>query len=71
MSNVVRRSNSGLSRAQKERRAYKLAVTGGGASAATVVLLLLAVIGIGSFGLPVITALLAGGAFYGMKRTVS
>ena len=49
----------GLSRRQKEKRAYTLTLVSGGAAVATVVFLLLWVIGVMSFGPVFLAALIA------------
>ncbi|HYI80719.1 MAG TPA: hypothetical protein VEW67_07655 [Thermoleophilaceae bacterium] len=59
-----------LTRRQKEKRAYTLALVGGGAGVATVVLAVLAIVGVTSFGLVILTALIAAAAIFGFRRTV-
>jgi hypothetical protein len=72
MSNLPsRRSGSGMTRSQREARAFRLVVAGGGAAIVAVVALVLAiagVIGYGLFVLAVIVAVLAGVLF---RRTVN
>ncbi|HEY4095204.1 MAG TPA: hypothetical protein VGM33_06840 [Baekduia sp.] len=66
MSNLSRRSGSGLSRSARERRAFQLAMVGGTASVVAVVAFFLAVFGaIGwtLFVLAVIVAALSGVMF--------
>jgi hypothetical protein len=65
-----RRRGGGLSRRQREQRAYTLVLATGGLALVTVVLVILAIVGVTSLGPAVITALLAGGAGYMLKRTV-
>jgi hypothetical protein len=59
-----------LSRRQKESRAYSLVLVSGGAGVATVVLLVLAIVGIGGFGLPFLTAIVTAIAYFLFRRTV-
>jgi hypothetical protein len=65
---VLRMSN--LTRSQKEKRAYSLALVGGGAGIATVVFLVLAVVGVMGIGPAFLAALVAGAAAFGFRRTV-
>src|SRR4051812_23929451 len=65
-----RRRGGGLSRRQREQRAYPLVLARGGLALVTVVLVILAIVGVTSLGPAVITALLAGGAGYMLKRTM-
>jgi len=58
-------------RAVRERRAYQLAMAGGTASLAAVVTLVLAIVGIGSIGIPVVLAIVAVICFLLFRRTVS
>ena len=60
-----------IDRKQRERRAYMLIVTAIGAAVAAVVLFLLAVFSSVGIGLALLAALVAGGAGYGAKRTLS
>ena len=66
-----RRSSSGLSRRQREQRAYTLTLATGGLAVLTVVLVVLAVLGVTNFGLAVITALLAAGSGFLLRRTLN
>ena len=66
-----RRRSSGLSRKQREQRAYTLTLATGGFAVLTVVLVVLAVLGVTSFGLAVITALLAAGSGFLLRRTLN
>lgn len=71
MSNLSRRPGSGMSRSQRERRAFQLAVTGGGAAVVAVVALVLAIVGVigsGLFWLALVVAIVAGLLF---RRTVA
>jgi hypothetical protein len=60
----------GLSRRQKEKRAYTLTLVSGGAAVATVVFLLLWVIGVMSFGPVFLAALIAVIAGLVLRGTV-
>jgi hypothetical protein len=60
-----------LTRRQKEKRAYSLALVGGGAGIATAVFLVLAVIGVLGFGPAFLAAIVAAAAAFGLRRTVS
>lgn len=59
-----------LTRRNKEKRAYSLALVGGGAGVAAVVFLVLAVVGVMSIGPTILAALVAAGAIFGFRRTV-
>jgi hypothetical protein len=59
-----------LTRSDKEKRAYSMALVGGGASVATVVFLVLAVVGILSLGPAILAAIVAIAAYFGFRRTV-
>lgn len=59
-----------LTRRQKEKRAYTLALVGGGAGVATAVFLVLAIIGVTGIGLAILTAIIAAAAAFGLRRTV-
>ena len=58
-----------LTRRDKEKRAYTLALVGGGAGIATVVFLVLAVVGVMGLGPTVLAAIVAAAAAFGFKRT--
>jgi len=58
-------------RRTREQRAYRMVVAGGGASAVAVVTFVLAIIGIGSFAIPVIAAIVAAVCFFLFRRMVS
>jgi hypothetical protein len=66
MSNVTRRP----SRAQLEKRGYRLVVATGVAGVATLVCLVLAIAGVTSFGLVFVLALVTAALGYGFRRTV-
>jgi hypothetical protein len=70
MADLTRRPNRSPRRV-REQRAYRLAVAGGTASAVAVVTLVLAIVGIGSLGIPVLAAIVAAVCFFLFKRTVS
>jgi hypothetical protein len=59
-----------LTRRDKEKRAYTLALVGGGAGIATVVFLVLGVVGIMGLGPAIIAAIVAIAAYFGFRRTV-
>ncbi|HEX2071912.1 MAG TPA: hypothetical protein VHF90_09740 [Thermoleophilaceae bacterium] len=59
-----------LTRREKEKRAYSLAVVGGGAGIAAVVFLVLAVVGVVGIGPTILAALVAAAAAFGFRRTV-
>lgn len=60
----------GLSRRQKEKRAYSLVLIGGGASMAVVVFLVLGIFGVIGLGWTFLAVIVAGVAGYLFKRTV-
>jgi len=60
----------GLSRRQREKRAYSLTLVGGGAALATVVFTLLWVIGVIGFGPVLLAALIAAGAGLLLRGTL-
>ncbi len=70
MSDIAKRPNR-TPRRVREKRAYQLLMVGGGAGLVTVVGFMLAVIGIGSFGIPVLAAIIAAICFMLFKRTTS
>jgi hypothetical protein len=59
-----------LTRRNREKRAYTLALVGGGAGIATVVFLVLGVVGIMGLGPAILTAIVAIAAYFGFRRTV-
>jgi hypothetical protein len=61
----------GLSRRDKEKRAYTMVLLGGGATIAAVVFLVLGVIGVMGIGPAFLAAIVAAIAAYFFKRTVS
>ena len=60
----------GLSRRQREKRAYSLTLVGGGAAVATVVFLVLWIIGVMGFGSVFLAALIAAGAGLLLRGTM-
>jgi hypothetical protein len=60
----------GLSRRQREKRAYSLTLVSGGAALAAVVFLVLWVIGVMGFGPVLLAALIAAGAAFLLRSTV-
>lgn len=61
----------GLSRREKEKRAYSLVLVSGGAGVAAVVFLVLAVVGVIGLGWAFLAAIVAAVAGFLFKRTVS
>jgi CHASE2 domain-containing sensor protein len=59
MSSLEPRRGSGLSRRQREQRAYRLVVAGGVAGTIAVVSFVLAIVGVIGFGLPLIALVVA------------
>lgn len=71
MSSPARRPGGGLSRRERESRAFKLVVATGGGALATVVTFALAVVGVVGFGLVFLLAVLTAIAGFLLRRTVS
>ena len=59
-----------MSRRQREQRAYYLVLASGGLAVAAVVVLVLWIVGVASFGLFLILAVLAAVAGYVLRRTL-
>jgi hypothetical protein len=59
------------SRREIEKRAYNLTLATGATGVATVVVLVLAVVGITSFGLAFLLALITGGLGFWLRQTLS
>ena len=70
MCDIEPRSGRGLSRRQREQRAFLLVLTSGGLALAAAVVLVLSIVGITSFGLFLLLAVLAALAGYLLKRTL-
>jgi type IV secretory pathway TrbD component len=70
MSDLERRPGRGLSRRQREQRAYYLVLASGGLAVAAVVVLVLWIAGVASFGLFLLLAVLAAVAGYLLRRTL-
>jgi type IV secretory pathway TrbD component len=70
MSDLEPRSGRGLSRRQREQRAYYLVLASGGLAVAAVVVLVLWIAGVTSFGLFVLLAVLAAVAGFLLRRTM-
>jgi len=70
MSDLEPRSGRGLSRRQREQRAYFLVLASGGLAVAAVVVLVLWIAGVTSFGLFLLLAVLAAVAGYMLRRTM-
>jgi hypothetical protein len=71
MTDLSPRPNRTPSRRTREDRAYRLALAGGAAAVVAVVTLVLAIIGIGSLGVPVLAAIVAAICVVLFRRTVS
>jgi hypothetical protein len=71
MSDLTRRPGGPPSRRARERRAYRLAVTGGVAGAVAVVGAVLAIAGVLSWGLPLVAIVVAAVCLLLFRRTVS
>ena len=71
MSHPERRPRGGLSRRKREQRAYYLVLATGGLAVAAVVVLVLSIVGIASFGLFILLAVLAAVAGFLLRRAVS
>jgi type IV secretory pathway TrbD component len=70
MSDLERRPGRGMSRRQREQRAYYLVLASGGLAVAAVVVLVLWIVGAASFGLFLILAILAAVSGYVLRRTL-
>ena len=70
MSDLERRSGSGPSRRQRERRAYNLVMAGGVLSVVFVVGAILAIVGVIGWTVPILAAILAVVAALLFRRTV-
>jgi hypothetical protein len=71
MSDLEPRGRSGLSRRQREQRAYTLALATGSLAVLTVVLLVLAVVGVVGLGPVLVAGLLTAGGGLLLRRTLS
>jgi putative flippase GtrA len=71
MTDLSPRPNRTPSRRSREDRAYKLVLAGGTAAVVAVVTFVLAIVGILSFGVPVVAALVAALCGWLFRRTVS
>jgi type IV secretory pathway TrbD component len=71
MSDLERRPGRGMSRRQREQRAYYLVLASGGLAVAAVVVLVLWIAGVASFGLFLLLAVLAALAGYLLRRAMS
>jgi len=71
MSDLTPRRRGGVSRRQREQRAYYLVLATGGLALAAVVVLVLSIVGIASFGLFVLLVVLAAIAGYLLRRSVN
>jgi hypothetical protein len=71
MTDLSPRPSRTPSRRSREDRAYKLVLAGGVAGVVAVVTFVLAIVGITSFGIPVLAALVAVLCGWVFRRTVS
>jgi hypothetical protein len=71
MSDLEPRRRSGLSRRDRESRAYTLVLTTSGLLILTIVLFVLAVLGVVSGGLAVVAGILAAGSGFLLRRTLN
>jgi len=71
MSDLTPRRGGGLSRRQREQRAYYLVLATGGLTVAAVVVLVLSIFTSVSFSLFILLAVLAAIAGYLLKRTLN
>ena len=71
MADLTRRPGNRPTRRQREQRAYNLVLAGGGASAVAVVTGVLALVGILSWGVPVLAVVVAVICALLFRRTVS
>lgn len=69
MSNLEPRSGRRVSRKDREQRAFQLVIAGGAFGVLAVVGVLLAIVGIGSIGLPFLAAVIAAICFVMFRRT--
>jgi hypothetical protein len=70
MSHPERRPGGGLSRRKREQRAYYLVLASGGLGVAAVVVLVLSILGIASFGLFILLAVLDAVAILLLRRAL-
>ncbi len=71
MSHPERRPGGGVPRRKREQRAYYLVLASGGLAVAAVVVFVLAIVGVASFGLFILLAVLAAVAGFLLRRTLS
>ena len=70
MADLQRRPAGRMTRQQREQRAYQLTLATGGLGLVAVVGVVLAAIGVVSFALPFLAAVLAGLSFFFLRRTL-
>ena len=70
MSSPARRPSSNLSRRQRESRAYRLTLATGAAGLAAVVTLVLSLIGVVSFGIFLLLAVITAALAFALKGTL-
>jgi hypothetical protein len=71
MSDITPRPNRTPSRRAREDRAYKLVLAGGTAAVVFVVTFVLAIVGVMSYGIPILALLVAALCGWMFRRTVS
>jgi hypothetical protein len=71
MGDLTPGSGGRLSRSTREQRAYRLVVAGGASGAIAVVGFVLAVVGVITFGIPLLAAVVAAICILLFRRTVS
>ncbi len=70
MSDLQRRPGGSLTRSQRERRAYRLIVTGGVTGALGLIGLVLAAVGVVGAGLPILLLIVAAVCAWLTRRTL-
>lgn len=70
MSELARRPMSSAERRRRERRAWQVTIAGAAAGVLTISLVL-TIVGVVSFAVPALAALVAGGCAYALRRTLS
>ena len=71
MSDLEPRRSSGLTRKEREERAYKLVLATGGLAVLTLALVVLAVLGIVGGGTAIVAGLLTAGSGVLLRRTLN
>jgi hypothetical protein len=70
VNDLAPRQSGPPSRRRREQRAYQLTVATGAAAVATVVVIVLSIVGITSFGLAALLAVITAALGYWLKRTL-